>query len=151
MTEKTPKGDAPAGERLPLDQPAALTATTTNGVITLTCGAGNMIQGAIPVVDDEGNLLAVYTAGPTPTPKSSTSNNLGGEISGDISINGELSGSGTVSAGGSANGNGSFTTPNFEQGQTPSFTSTNGSSGVSGSLSGSLGASAAFEGTFRIR
>ncbi|MCX5300287.1 hypothetical protein OG898_28015 [Streptomyces sp. NBC_00193] len=79
MTDKAPQSDAPQGERLPLDRPATLTPTTTDGAITLTCSAGNMIQGTIPVVDGEGNLLAVYTAGPAPTPQTATTRSLEGE------------------------------------------------------------------------
>lgn len=49
----------------------------------------------------------------------STSDNLDGEISGELGISGNLSSSATGTAGGLAAGSGSFTPPNFEQGPTP--------------------------------
>ncbi|MEV3856396.1 hypothetical protein AB0J38_18980 [Streptomyces sp. NPDC050095] len=105
MTDKAPQSDAPDGERLSLDQPAMLTCTNADGVVALTCGPGNLIPGTIPVVDDEGRVLAVYNAGPVVTPKTATSDNVGGI--GALEV---------IAEGGS--GGGSFTPPDFEQGPT---------------------------------
>lgn len=73
MTDKTPLGDVPEGTRMPLDKvsvdggslvPAALALSVNDNVATLTVSGGNGIPSKIAVVDEEGQTLAVYTAGP---------------------------------------------------------------------------------------
>lgn len=75
MTDKTPQGDAPEGIRVHLapvsdvseSQPGMLTLAYTDGVPTLIVTDGNAVPEGIAVVDDAGNQVALYTAGPVPT------------------------------------------------------------------------------------
>ncbi|MEU3408545.1 hypothetical protein ABZ766_31975 [Streptomyces sp. NPDC006670] len=75
MADKTPQGDVPEGVRVHLEQsapaaqPVTLTASTADGVMTLICSDEGPLQGVIPVLDGNGDVLAVYTAGPAPTPQ----------------------------------------------------------------------------------
>ncbi|MCF3103621.1 hypothetical protein IPZ58_18815 [Streptomyces roseoverticillatus] len=44
--------------------------TDHDGVLALRLSGGDVIPGAIPVLDESGKLLAVYTAGPPVPPAS---------------------------------------------------------------------------------
>ncbi|MFD9457815.1 hypothetical protein ACFWBC_32590 [Streptomyces sp. NPDC059985] len=76
MTDKTPQGDGLKGTRPnpgPASdagemKPATLTLANTDGVPNLTATGGNAIPGEIRVLDDKGQVCAVYTAGPYTEP-----------------------------------------------------------------------------------
>ncbi|MFF3115487.1 hypothetical protein ACFVSN_40685 [Kitasatospora sp. NPDC057904] len=71
MTDKTPQGDT-QGTRVKLGpvsdaeeaQPGTLTLTYADGVPTLTVSGGIAIPTGITVLDQSGNAVARYTAGP---------------------------------------------------------------------------------------
>ncbi|MEU4224899.1 hypothetical protein AB0F17_11435 [Nonomuraea sp. NPDC026600] len=84
------------------------------------------------------------------TLKTGSSDNLGGEITGNITVEGQINASGEVSAGVNAEGNGSFDTPNKQQGPSATVGAKAGASG-SGKLAGSLGLKGAFQGAFKLQ
>ncbi|RCG29942.1 hypothetical protein DQ384_17415 [Sphaerisporangium album] len=84
------------------------------------------------------------------TLRTSSSDNLGGEITGKISAEGTINGSGELSAGVNAEGSGSFDTPNKQQGPSATVGAKAGANG-SGKITGSLGVKGAFEGAFRLQ
>ncbi|MET8053903.1 hypothetical protein ABZU75_40615 [Streptosporangium sp. NPDC005286] len=83
------------------------------------------------------------------TLRTGSTDNLGGEITGNISIEGQVNASGEASAGVSGEGSGTFTTPNTQQGPYAAFNAKGGANG-SGKLAGSLGAKGAFQGAFKL-
>lgn len=80
--------------------------------------------------------------------RTSSTDNLGGEITGKIAVEGQISASGEVTAGVSAKGTGEFTTPNKQQGPSATVGAEAGVNG-SGKVSGSVGVKAAFEAAFK--
>ncbi|MFD8986365.1 hypothetical protein [Streptomyces sp. NPDC059564] len=89
------------------------------------------------------------TVSRTLTLRSTTTDNLGGEISGGINITGSVTGTGSVAGEASGSGTAAFTTPNTQTG--PSATLTGQATGkATGTLTGELGATAAFNGAFRL-
>ncbi|MBB4699721.1 hypothetical protein [Sphaerisporangium siamense] len=84
------------------------------------------------------------------TLRTSTSDNLGGHIAGKISAEGSVNGSGEITGGVNAEGNGSFDTPNKQQGPSATVGAKAGANG-SGKISGSLGVKGAFEGAFQLQ
>ncbi|MEU9888427.1 hypothetical protein [Sphaerisporangium sp. NPDC051011] len=84
------------------------------------------------------------------TLRTSSSDNLGGEITGKISAEGTINASGEVTAGVTAEGSGSFDTPNKQQGPSATVGAKAGANG-SGKLAGALGVKGAFEGAFRLQ
>ncbi|WP_214411353.1 hypothetical protein [Sphaerisporangium fuscum] len=99
---------------------------------------------AINCTDDDINVERVITL------KTGSSDNLGGEITGNISVEGQINASGEVSAGVNAEGSGSFDTPNKQQGPSASVGAKAGANG-SGKLAGSLGLKGAFQGAFKLQ
>ncbi|WP_182879056.1 hypothetical protein [Microbispora sp. H10949] len=83
------------------------------------------------------------------TLRTGSSDNLGGEITGKIAVEGQLNASGEVSAAVNAEGSGSFDTPNKQQGPSATFGAKAGANG-SGKVGGSLGLKGAFEGAFKL-
>ncbi|MFD8575801.1 hypothetical protein ACFV1H_10820 [Streptomyces virginiae] len=83
------------------------------------------------------------------TLRTSSSDNLGGEITGKISIEGTITTSGEVTAGVNAKGSGEFSTPDKSKGPTATVGAEAGASG-SGKIAGSLGVKGAFEGAFKL-
>ncbi|WP_369384110.1 hypothetical protein [Streptomyces sp. cg36] len=79
-----------------------------------------------------------------------TSDNLGGEIGGSADSSGNVSGSVSSSLENNNNTNGSFSFPNLETGPTGTIGGTT-TTGASGSVTGSMGASAAFKGAYNGR
>ncbi len=84
------------------------------------------------------------------TLRTGSTDNLGGEITGNISVEGQINASGEVSAGVNAEGNGSFDTPNKQQGPSATVGAKAGANG-SGKLAGSLGLKGAFQGAFKLQ
>ncbi|WP_433381419.1 hypothetical protein [Streptosporangium sp. CA-115845] len=83
------------------------------------------------------------------TLQTGSTDNLGGEITGNISVEGQINASGEVSAGVNAEGHGNFDTPNKAQGPSAQVGAKGGATG-SGKLGGSLGVKGAFEGAFKL-
>ncbi|MFD9724867.1 hypothetical protein [Streptomyces sp. NPDC059072] len=83
------------------------------------------------------------------TLRTSSTDNLGGEITGKIAVEGQISATGEVTAGVSAKGTGEFTTPNKQQGPSATVGAEAGVNG-SGKVGGSVGVKAAFEGAFKL-
>ncbi|MFG2335319.1 hypothetical protein [Streptomyces yangpuensis] len=83
------------------------------------------------------------------TLRTSSTDNLGGEITGKISVEGTISTSGEVSAGVDAKAKGEFSTPDKSKGPTATVGAEAGASG-SGKIAGSLGVKGAFEGAFKL-
>ncbi|WP_405421213.1 hypothetical protein [Streptomyces erythrochromogenes] len=83
------------------------------------------------------------------TLRTSSTDNLGGEITGKISIEGTISTSGEVTAGVDAKAKGEFSTPDKSKGPTATVGAEAGASG-SGKIAGSLGVKGAFEGAFKL-
>ncbi|MBO4274797.1 hypothetical protein [Microbispora triticiradicis] len=83
------------------------------------------------------------------TLRTGSADNLGGEITGKIAVEGQLNASGEVSAAVNAEGSGSFDTPNKQQGPSATFGAKAGANG-SGKVGGSLGLKGAFEGAFKL-
>ncbi|MGW1638541.1 hypothetical protein [Streptomyces lavendulae] len=83
------------------------------------------------------------------TLRTSSSDNLGGEITGKISIEGTINTSGEVTAGVDAKAKGEFSTPDKSKGPTATVGAEAGASG-SGKIAGSLGVKGAFEGAFKL-
>ncbi|MER7730219.1 hypothetical protein ABTX80_04990 [Streptomyces erythrochromogenes] len=83
------------------------------------------------------------------TLRTSSTDNLGGEITGKIAIEGTISTSGEVSAGVDAKAKGEFSTPDKSKGPTATVGAEAGASG-SGKIAGSLGVKGAFEGAFKL-
>ncbi|MFJ5546874.1 hypothetical protein [Streptomyces sp. NPDC093225] len=81
--------------------------------------------------------------------RTSSTDNLGGDITGKIAVEGQISASGEVTAGVTAKGTGEFTTPNKQQGPTATVGAEAGVNG-SGKVGGSVGVKAAFEGAFKL-
>ncbi|MEV4251393.1 hypothetical protein AB0J63_49425 [Streptosporangium canum] len=104
------------------------------------------------VVRSLGNAVINCTGGPIRVMREVTlttgsTDNLGGEITGKISVEGQVNVSGEVTAGVSGEANAEFKTPNMQQG--PSATAgVKGGANGSGKLAGSLGVKGAFEGAF---
>ncbi|GAA0299935.1 hypothetical protein GCM10010302_43130 [Streptomyces polychromogenes] len=80
--------------------------------------------------------------------RTSSSDNLGGEITGKIAVEGQITASGEVTAGVTAKGSGEFTTPNKQQGPTATVGAEAGVNG-SGKVGGSVGVKGAFEAAFK--
>ncbi|MEV7541097.1 hypothetical protein [Streptomyces sp. NPDC089915] len=80
--------------------------------------------------------------------RTSSSDNLGGEITGKIAVEGQISATGEVTAGVTAKGSGDFTTPNKQLGPTATVGAEAGVNG-SGKVGGSVGVKAAFEAAFK--
>jgi hypothetical protein len=83
------------------------------------------------------------------TLRTGSSDNLGGDITGKIAVEGQINASGEVSAGVNAEGNGEFDTPNKQQGPSAKVGAKAGANG-SGKVAGSLGVKGAFEGAFKL-
>ncbi|MEV7526518.1 hypothetical protein [Streptomyces sp. NPDC091371] len=83
------------------------------------------------------------------TLRTASSDNLGGEITGKIAIEGTINTSGEVTAGVNAKGSGEFSTPDKSKGPTATVGAEAGASG-SGKIAGSLGVKGAFEGAFKL-
>ncbi|GAB1820436.1 hypothetical protein [Herbidospora sp. RD11066] len=83
------------------------------------------------------------------TLKTGSSDNLGGDITGNITTEGQLNGSGEVTAGVNAEGSGSFDTPDKQKGPTATVGGKAGANG-SGKLGGALGLKGAFQGAFKL-
>lgn len=78
-----------------------------------------------------------------------STDNLGGEITGNISVEGQINATGEVTAGVTAEGHGFFDTPVKDKGPSAQVGAKGGANG-SGKLGGSLGAKGAFEGAFKL-
>lgn len=83
------------------------------------------------------------------TLRTGSSDNLNGEITGKIAVEGQINASGEVSAAVNAEGSGDFTTPNKQQGPSATLGAKAGANG-SGKLAGALGVKGAFEGAFKL-
>ncbi|MFD9264054.1 hypothetical protein, partial [Streptomyces sp. NPDC059538] len=83
------------------------------------------------------------------TLRTASSDNLGGEITGKIAIEGTINTSGEVTAGVDAKAKGEFSTPDKSKGPTATVGAEAGASG-SGKIAGSLGVKGAFEGAFKL-
>lgn len=83
------------------------------------------------------------------TLRTASSDNLGGEITGKIAIEGTINTSGEVTAGVNGKATGEFTTPDKSKGPTATVGAEAGASG-SGKIAGSLGVKGAFEGAFKL-
>lgn len=81
--------------------------------------------------------------------RTGSTDNLGGDITGKISIEGQINASGEVTAGVNAKGSGEFTTPNKAQGPSATVGAEAGVNG-SGKVGGSVGVRGAFEGAFKL-
>ncbi|WP_053690722.1 hypothetical protein [Streptomyces sp. WM6372] len=81
--------------------------------------------------------------------RTGSTDNLGGDITGKLAVEGQINASGEVSAGVDAKGKGEFVTPNKQQGPHATVGAEAGVSG-SGKVGGSLGVKAAFEGAFKL-
>ncbi|MFK0110896.1 hypothetical protein [Streptomyces sp. NPDC091217] len=79
----------------------------------------------------------------------SSSDNLGGEITGQITLDGQLGVSGSVTAGVSGEAGGTFKTPDQSKGPSAEVTA-KGSANGSGTVGGSASLRAAFEGAFKL-
>ncbi|MER5719363.1 hypothetical protein [Streptomyces sp. NPDC002132] len=79
----------------------------------------------------------------------SSSDNLGGEITGQITLEGQLGASGSVTAGVSGEAGGNFKTPDQSKGPSAEVNAKGGASG-SGTIGGSASLRAAFEGAFKL-
>ncbi|WP_424533359.1 hypothetical protein ACOZ38_23680 [Sphaerisporangium viridialbum] len=84
------------------------------------------------------------------TLKTGSTDNLGGEITGNITAEGNISASGEVSAGVNGEAGGTFTMPNMQQGPSASVTAKAGATG-NGKVTGSLGVKGAFQGAFKLQ
>ncbi|MFJ8162284.1 hypothetical protein ACIRBY_15325 [Streptomyces sp. NPDC096136] len=80
--------------------------------------------------------------------RTSSTDNLGGEITGKIAVEGQITATGEVTAGVTAKGSGDFTTPNKQQGPSATVGAEAGVNG-SGKVGGSVGVKAAFEAAFK--
>lgn len=98
---------------------------------------------AINCTDDNITVVRQITL------RTGSTDNLGGEITGKIAVEGQLNASGEVSAAVNAEGSGSFDTPNKQQGPSATFGAKAGANG-SGKVGGSLGLKGAFEGAFKL-
>ncbi|MEU7876769.1 hypothetical protein [Microbispora bryophytorum] len=98
---------------------------------------------AVNCTDDEITVTRQITL------RTGSTDNLGGEITGKIAVEGQLNASGEVSAAVNAEGSGSFDTPNKQQGPSATFGAKAGANG-GGKLGGSLGLKGAFEGAFKL-
>ncbi|MDP9865443.1 MULTISPECIES: hypothetical protein [Streptosporangium] len=83
------------------------------------------------------------------TLRTGSTDNLGGEITGSITVEGQVNASGEVSAQVTGEGSGTFTTPNTKEGPYATLGAKGGATG-SGKLAGSLGAKGAFQGAFKL-
>ncbi|MFJ2750541.1 hypothetical protein [Streptomyces sp. NPDC087297] len=83
------------------------------------------------------------------TLRTASSDNLGGEITGKIAIEGTINTSGEVTAGVNGKATGEFSTPDKSKGPTATVGAEAGASG-SGKIAGSLGVKGAFEGAFKL-
>ncbi|WP_146228446.1 hypothetical protein [Streptomyces sp. CG 926] len=79
----------------------------------------------------------------------SASDNLGGEITGQITLEGQLNATGSVTAGVSGEAGGTFKTPDQSKGPSAEATAKGGANG-SGTIGGSATLRAAFEGAFKL-
>ncbi|MFF0143616.1 hypothetical protein ACFYRN_45450 [Streptomyces sp. NPDC005227] len=79
----------------------------------------------------------------------SSSDNLGGEITGRLTVEGQLNASGSVTAGVSGEAGGTFKTPDQSKGPSAEVTAKGGANG-SGTIGGSATLRAAFEGAFKL-
>ncbi|GAB7110877.1 hypothetical protein JCM4814A_91950 [Streptomyces phaeofaciens JCM 4814] len=79
----------------------------------------------------------------------SSSDNLGGEITGRITLEGQLNASGSVTAGVSGEAGGNFKTPDQSKGPSAEVNA-KGSANGSGTIGGSATLRAAFEGAFKL-
>lgn len=77
------------------------------------------------------------------------SDNLGGEITGQLTVEGQLSGSAAVTAGVAGEAGGNFKTPDQSKGPSAEVNA-KGSANGSGTLTGSASLRAAFQGAFRL-
>ncbi|GAA4600916.1 hypothetical protein GCM10023195_01650 [Actinoallomurus liliacearum] len=83
------------------------------------------------------------------TLKTGSTDNLGGEITGKLAVEGQINASGEVTATVHAEGSGDFTTPNKQQGPSATVGAKAGANG-GGKLAGALGVKGAFEGAFKL-
>ncbi|KUO10499.1 hypothetical protein [Streptomyces sp. DSM 15324] len=79
----------------------------------------------------------------------SSSDNLGGEITGQITIEGQLGASGSVTAGVSGEAGGNFKTPDQSKGPSAEVNAKGGAN-AGGTIGGSASLRAAFEGAFKL-
>lgn len=79
----------------------------------------------------------------------SSSDNLGGEITGQLTVEGQLNASGSVTAGVSGEAGGTFKTPDQSKGPSAEVTAKGGANG-SGTIGGSATLRAAFQGAFKL-
>ncbi|WP_329095938.1 hypothetical protein [Streptomyces sp. NBC_01439] len=141
------------------DTPLASTAKVTEYCSTHPGGCRFQINRAASgdyysAVKSLGNAVVnctkdVITVAREVTLRTSSSDNLGGEITGKISIEGTINASGEVTAGVDAKAKGEFSTPDKSKGPTATVGAEAGASG-SGKIAGSLGVKGAFEGAFKL-
>lgn len=79
----------------------------------------------------------------------SSSDNLGGEITGQLSVEGQLNANGSVTAGVSGEAGGTFKSPDQSKGPSTEVTAKGGANG-SGTIGASASLKAAFEGGFKL-
>ncbi|WP_042439979.1 hypothetical protein [Streptacidiphilus albus] len=108
----------------------------------------------LTAVKSLGNAVVNCTSNPITLTRQvdlqvSSSDNLGGEITGQITVNGQLTGSAAVTAGVTGEAGGNFKTPDQSKGPSAEVNAKGGVNG-SGTLTGTASLSAAFQGAFKL-